>query len=150
MPGRLVVLEEEDAASNAYHINTNLFNGEDKHYLNYRGYMDAPIAGAWKFIPVDGKENVYNIVQNDYQDVHVGWAPYADTDNKNNDETTVGTELRNLAADDLNAQWKLVSRAERMADIPIFSIICNHNQTYTLTAVGVATVVSLGRSIIKH
>ncbi len=115
MPGRLVVLEEEDAASNAYHINTNLFNGEDKHYLNYRGYMDAPIAGAWKFIPVDGKENVYNIVQNDYQDVHVGWAPYADTDNKNNDETTVGTELRNLAADDLNAQWKLVSRAERMA-----------------------------------
>lgn len=36
------------------------------------------------------------------------------------------------------------------ADIPIFSIICNHNQTYTLTAVGVATVVSLGRSIIKH
>ena len=44
MPGRLVVLEEEDAASNAYHINTNLFNGEDKHYLNYRGYMDAPIA----------------------------------------------------------------------------------------------------------
>ncbi len=39
---------------------------------------------------------------------------------------------------------------EMEADIPIFSIICNHNQTYTLTAVGVATVVSLGRSIIKH
>ena len=39
---------------------------------------------------------------------------------------------------------------EKQADIPIFSIICNHNQTYTLTAVGVATVVSLGRSIIKH
>lgn len=39
---------------------------------------------------------------------------------------------------------------QKEADIPIFSIICNHNQTYTLTAVGVATVVSLGRSIIKH
>lgn len=44
----------------------------------------------------------------------------------------------------------LIGLVEREADIPIFSIICNHNQTYTLTAVGVATVVSLGRSIIKH
>ncbi len=44
--------------------------------------------------------------------------------------------------------WKV--KIEYEADIPIFSIICNHNQTYTLTAVGVATVVSLGRSIIKH
>ncbi len=50
-----------------------------------------------------------------------------------------------IVSDDL-----LTWRDEKPADIPIFSIICNHNQTYTLTAVGVATVVSLGRSIIKH
>ncbi len=115
MPGWPVVLEEENADDNAYHLNTNLFNGPEKHYMNYRGYMDCPIAGAWKFIPVEGKENVYNIVQNDYQDVTVIWNPYTDTDGHNNDETTVCTEEHNVDLSNPDAQWKLVSRAEREA-----------------------------------
>ena len=115
MPGWPVVLEEENIEDNAYHINTNLFNGDDNHYLSYRGYMDAPKAGAWKFIPVEGKENVYNIVQNDYKDVTIIWNPDAPTDKGNTDETTVCTEGHNVDLSNPNAQWKLVSRAEREA-----------------------------------
>ena len=116
IPGVEVTLEdggESGAGLKKYLIETGLYNGENSHYLNYRGYMDcAPIDG-FAFIPVEGKENVYNIVQGDYPDVHMAWNPYAGTDQGNNDETTVGTECRNLDPTDLNAQWKLVTREER-------------------------------------
>lgn len=116
-PGVEITLEadEAEAADNKFHIDTHLVNGPEQHYLGYRGYMDSGKAGAWQFVPVEGKENVYNIVQADYPDVHVAWNPYASVDGGHGDETTVGTECRNLQADDLNAQWKLVTRAEREA-----------------------------------
>lgn len=97
-----------------YYIETGLVNG-DNHWLNYRGYMDAPQVDGFAFVPVEGKENVFNIVQGDYPDVHMAWNPDAPTDRGNNDETTVGTECRNLDLADLNAQWKLVTREERAA-----------------------------------
>lgn len=115
MPGLAIILEEEIPAENAYHINTNLYNGEDNHYLNYRGYMDAGKGAPWKFVPVEGKENVYNIIQYDWQDAYVVWYPYASVDQNNGDETTVSTEQRGITPDDPNAQWKLVTRAEREA-----------------------------------
>lgn len=115
MPGIIITLEEENAETGDYHIETGLFNGADNHYLSYRGYMDGGRAGAWRFIPVEGKTNVYTIHQADYPDVHVAWNPYASTDRGVQDETTVGTECRNLDKEDLNAQWKLVSEAERKA-----------------------------------
>lgn len=79
--------------------------------------MDAPKVDDFTFIPVAGKENVYNIVQADYMDALMGWNPYANVDNHPGmaDETTVGTEERNLDPNNLNAQWKLVTRAERDA-----------------------------------
>ena len=118
LPG--IEIELEDAGTSdrtglqKYYIETGLYNGET-HHLNYRGYMDAPQTDGFAFIPVDGKENVFFIVQGDYDDVHMAWDPYASTDTGNNDETTVGTECRNLNPNDLNAQWKLVTRAEREA-----------------------------------
>ena len=116
LPGVEITLEtEEGLPETDFHIETGLYNGENNHYLNYRGYMDAPIAGAWRFLPVEGKENVYNIVQADYPDVHVAWNPWGSVDAGNNDETNVCTEMRDLQADDLNAQWKLVTREEREA-----------------------------------
>lgn len=117
-PGVEITLEAgegcADGSAGSFYIETNLWNGEN-HYLNYRGYMDAPRIDDFGFIPVEGKENVYNIIQADYMDVHMAWNPYASVDAGNADETTVGTECRDLQADDLNAQWKLVTKAEREA-----------------------------------
>ena len=115
MPGVEITLEAGDAENLTFWIDTHLYNGNN-HYLNYRGYMDCPKPeGLWKFVPVEGKTGVYNIVQNDYQDVHVAWNPNASVNEGQGDETTVGTECRDLQADDLNAQWKLVTKEERMA-----------------------------------
>lgn len=118
LPG--VEIELQDAGLNGagqqkYYIETGLIESEERHWLNYRGYMDQTQIDGFTFIPVEGKERVYNIVQGDYTDVHVGWNPYASTDANNNDELTVGTELRNLDPTDLTAQWKLVTREERDA-----------------------------------
>ncbi|MBQ8773106.1 MAG: hypothetical protein IJZ17_01345 [Muribaculaceae bacterium] len=108
--------------------------------------MDAPRYDDFGFIPVEGKENVYNIIQADYMDVHMAWNPYANVDAGNADETTVGTECRDLQADDLNAQWKLVTRAEREAllaeaslenpaDATIYIASPNFNQRENATVV---------------
>lgn len=147
IPGVEITLLNLNEKDGDYTFETGLFNGPDNHYLSYGGYMDGEFKGGeWKFIPVDGKENVFNIVQGDYPDVHVAWNPYAHTDNGNNDETTVGTECRNLDPNDPNAQWKLVTRAEREAllekataenpvDATFFIMSPNFNQRETATAV---------------
>lgn len=120
-PGIEITLEvgegTVDGSSASFYIETGLLNG-DKHHLNYRGYMDAPKIDDFAFIPVAGKENVYNIIQADYMDVYVGWDPYALVDAGNADETTVRTEnvgRPQLNPNDPNNQWKLVTRAERDA-----------------------------------
>ena len=43
----------------------------------------------------------------------MAWNPWAGVDGGQGDETTVGTECRNLDPEDLNAQWKVISVAER-------------------------------------
>lgn len=116
MPGTLIKLEASEM-ENCFHINTGLRNGgtdeNPQQYLSYRGYMDGDKAGTWKFIALgDGK---YNIVQADYPDVFVKFNPSAGTDNGNNDFTTVGTEERNVTENDADAQWVLVTKAERDA-----------------------------------
>lgn len=125
LPG--IEIELQDAGLNGagqqkFYIETGLYNGDDRHYLNYRGYMDATIIDGFTFIPVEGKENVYNIVQGDYTDVHTAWDPFANTDERNNDEWTVGTECRNLDPNDPAAQWKLVTLADREALIETASL----------------------------
>lgn len=115
VPGVEITLEAENPDAGDFHVETGLYNGENQHYLGYRGYMDCAKGGAWRFIPVTGKENVYTIHQADYPDVHVAWNPYASVDQDQGDETTVGTECRNLDENDPNAQWKLVTAAERLA-----------------------------------
>lgn len=116
MPGVEITLEDFGVSDRTglqkYLIETGLYNGE-QHHLNYRGYMDGAAVDGFAFKPVEGKENVFYIVQGDYDDVHMAWNPYASTDRGNNDETTVGTECRNLDPADLNAQWKLVTLDER-------------------------------------
>lgn len=116
VPGVPITLVEGDAANLCFFFDTNLYNGNNNHFLNYRGYMDAgKPAGMWKFVPVEGKKGVYNIVQNDYPDVHIAYNPFASVNDGQSDETTVGTECRDLQPDDLDAQWKLVTKEERLA-----------------------------------
>ena len=116
MPGVEITLLDLNDNGEDFTIETGLYNGPDNHYLSYGGYMDGTFAGGeWKFVPVEGKENVFNIFQGDYPDVHVAWNPWAKVDANNSDETTVGTECRDLDPADENAQWKLVTRAEREA-----------------------------------
>lgn len=110
-----ITLEDADAANNMFHINTHLNNGGENNYMNYRGYMDCGKGSPWTFIPVEGKENVYNIVQTDWPDAYVTWNPYTSVDAGHGDETSVCTEQRGVSSDDLNAQWKLVTREERLA-----------------------------------
>ncbi len=125
MPGIIITLEEENSEDLAFHIDTQLYNGDTKHYMNYMGYLDCDKAGAWKFVPVEGKENVYRIYQYDYynnklQDARITYAPDARVDQEDGDggrtkdETTVTGEFRGdcPAGDD---EWKLVTREEREA-----------------------------------
>lgn len=104
-----------DQGVTKYLIDTGLYNGENNHYLNYRGYMDCPNVDGFGFIPVEGKPGVYNMVQFDYPDVHTEWNPYGSTDGGQNDETNVCTESRNLDPNNPYAQWKLVTREQRAA-----------------------------------
>ncbi len=120
-PGIVVTLEPEEGVADgmSFYINTHLRNGgaddNPSQYLNYRGYCDCAKADDFYFQAVDGKPGVYNILQNDYRDVHMAWNPWASVDTNQGDETTVGTENRNLDPEDLNAQWKVISAAERLA-----------------------------------
>ena len=121
--GKLVTLETDaetadaDTEARTYHINTYLNNGGESQYVNYAGYLDTGKAGKWLFKPVEGKENVYYIIQNDYQDAYWRWDMYAS--HSASDEGSVSTECRSPkfedSLDDLNAQWKLVTKEERMA-----------------------------------
>lgn len=118
-PGIIVTLEPEEGSEEglSFYINTHLRNGgpddNPSQYLNYRGYCDCAGVDDFYFQPVDGKPGVYNILQNDYRDVHMAWNPWAGVDGVQGDETTVGTECRNLDPSDPNTQWKVISVAER-------------------------------------
>ncbi|MBD5247330.1 MAG: hypothetical protein HDS54_04085 [Barnesiella sp.] len=128
VPGIVVTLEPEEGVEDgmSFYINTHLRNGGDdaspNQYLNYRGYGDCAIGDDFYFQPVEGKPGVYNILQNDYRDVHMAWNPWASVDAGQGDETTVGTENRDLDPNDLNAQWKVISAAERLAALDKASV----------------------------
>jgi hypothetical protein len=122
MPGTLITLEAS-GAEDGFFINTHLANGSDdngpKEYLNYRGYMDCSKIDDWRFVEVaDGK---YNIYQYDYSDVYVKYNPDASVNEGQGDWNTVGTEnhlpngQETVDPEDLDAQWILVTPAEREA-----------------------------------
>ena len=111
--GSPITLEEENIEELTFHMATQYFNGENRDYMTYSGYLDGDKAGAWKFVPVEGKENVYFIFQNDYfPDVFWSYNPLARVDSGNSDETTVSTESRDLYIYGEDAYWMLISREE--------------------------------------
>ncbi len=134
MPGTLLTLENIDTPEEPtegeeeqtnrpdpatdFHINTGLRNGgpddNPSQYLGYRGYMDSSKAGAWRFVKLENGN--YNIFQADYPDAFVVFNPDCSVDGGNGDHTTVCTEQRgDIESYNLDAQWKLVTRADRDA-----------------------------------
>ena len=95
----------------------NRFGGKDGNYLGYNGYTDIPGKDVWAFIPVAGKKNVYNIVKGDNHAQGLVFAPQSNTDaDEMMDKefwNTVSVEA--AVAKNANAEWKLVTKAERDA-----------------------------------
>ncbi|MBO7140077.1 MAG: hypothetical protein J6W19_05840 [Prevotella sp.] len=101
---------------NGYMLDTHLNNGfaddgTPKQYLNYGGYMDTDARNLWEFVPVEGKTGVYAIARAngekgpDGQRMLLGYRPgtYGNID----------TDMYGI--DNPNNQWKLVTKAERLA-----------------------------------
>lgn len=95
----------------------NRFGGKDGNYLGYNGYTDIPGKDVWAFIPVAGKKNVYKIVKGDNHAQGLAFAPQSNTDaDEMMDKefwNTVSVEA--AVAKNANAEWKLVTKAERDA-----------------------------------
>ena len=112
VPGVLFTVAAE---GNGFTINR--MGGKDGNYLGYNGYTDIPGKDVWAFVPVAGKANVYNIVKGDNHAQGLAFAPQSNTDA---DEAmdkefwnTVSVEA--TVAKNANAEWKLVTKAERDA-----------------------------------
>ena len=58
-------------------------------FMGYNGFIDCPVDDAWDFVPVEGKQNVYNIVRASYEYTEVV------TDEEGNEtEVTKKTNVR--------------------------------------------------------
>jgi len=62
-----------DVLEKGYCIETFRPNGAigEADFMGYNGFIDCPVDDAWDFVPVEGKENVYNIVRAsvEYEDI---------------------------------------------------------------------------------
>ena len=56
---------EEEEIEGAFYVETYRPNGNigEMDFMGWNGYIDCPMSNAWELIPVEGKQNVYNIAQ---------------------------------------------------------------------------------------
>jgi hypothetical protein len=90
----------------------NFYFGSDYGDFNNSPYVDTNNKAYYRFDAVDGKANVYNIVETASGDL-MGWNPNGKTDGKhywNNISNTAGASTA-----DPNFQWKVITEAERTA-----------------------------------
>lgn len=100
-------------AENGYIIQTHRPNGVEgeNDYANYGGYMDTGNRDTWVFVPVEGKENVYNIRRNGENGENGVYLGYRGGDNQNGYSwCTVDTDMRTAELE--SNQWMLISKAE--------------------------------------
>ena len=84
----------------------------DEQWINFNAYVDTGNQDLWFFEPVEGKENVYNIVVFDRHDLALGYNPYGHTDRGWDYHYPFNVAKEQTDMSDPNNQWKLVSRAE--------------------------------------
>ena len=133
VPGMLFTVAAE---GNGFTINR--MGGKDGNYLGYNGYTDIPGKDVWAFVPVAGKANVYNIVKDDNHAQGLAFAPQSNTDADDAMDkefwNTVSVEAS--VAKNANAEWKLVTKAERDALLATATETRPVDATYLLTGPG--------------
>ncbi|MCF0195691.1 MAG: hypothetical protein HUK03_00320, partial [Bacteroidaceae bacterium] len=102
---------------NTYRINTHRNNGGNLEYMNWGGYVDTDTNDGWQFIPVEGKTNVFHIVQAGRTNGVTGGYNYLglrDGDNQNyvgfNNFNVVDTDMRTPELE--TNQWMVISPEE--------------------------------------
>ena len=133
VPGMLFTVAAE---GNGFTINR--MGGKDGNYLGHNGYTDIPGKDVWAFVPVAGKANVYNIVKGDNHAQGLAFAPQSNTDADDAMDkefwNTVSVEAS--VAKNANAEWKLVTKAERDALLATATETRPVDATYLLTGPG--------------
>lgn len=133
VPGMLFTVAAE---GNGFTINR--MGGKEGNYLGYNGYTDIPGKDVWAFVPVAGKANVYNIVKGDNHAQGLAFAPQSNTDADDAMDkefwNTVSVEAS--VAKNANAEWKLVTKAERDALLATATETRPVDATYLLTGPG--------------
>ena len=133
VPGMLFTVAAE---GNGFTINR--MGGKDGNYLGYNGYTDIPRKDVWAFVPVAGKANVYNIVKGENPAQGLAFAPQSNTDADDAMDkefwNTVSVEAS--VAKNANAEWKLVTKAERDALLATATETRPVDATYLLTGPG--------------
>ena len=133
VPGVLFTIATE---GNGFTINR--FGGKDGNFLGYNGYTDIPEKNVWAFVPVAGKANVYNIVKGDNHVQGLAFAPQSNTDA----DEAMDKEFWNTVSVDAtvtnnaNAEWKLVTKAERDALLATATETRPVDATYLLVGPG--------------
>ena len=133
IPGVLFTIATE---GNGFTINR--FGGKDGNFLGYNGYTDIPEKNVWAFVPVAGKANVYNIVKGDNHVQGLAFAPQSNTDA----DEAMDKEFWNTVSVDAtvtnnaNAEWKLVTKAERDALLATATETRPVDATYLLVGPG--------------
>ena len=79
-------------------------------WLNYGGYVDTGGQDTWHFLPVAGKDNVYNISSTGEDGYLLGYDPNGRTDGKKY-WSTIAIDRTGL--DNPMNQWKVITPAER-------------------------------------
>ncbi len=133
IPGVLFTVATE---GNGFTINR--FGGKDGNFLGYNGYTDIPGKDVWAFVPVAGKANVYYIVKGDNHAQGLAFAPQSNTDA----DEAMDKEFWNTVSVDAtvtnnaNAEWKLVTKAERDALLATATETRPVDATYLLVGPG--------------
>jgi hypothetical protein len=79
-------------------------------WLNYGGYVDTGGQDAWHFLPVEGKQNVYNISSTGNDGYLLGYDANGNTDGKHY-WSTIAIDRTGL--DNPMNQWKVITATER-------------------------------------
>ena len=90
--------------------NFKMKTGRGGGWLSYNGYVDTGNQDVWHFLPVSGKENVYNISSTGNDGFLLGYDPNGDTHGKHY-WSTIAIDRTGL--DNPMNQWKVITPAER-------------------------------------
>ncbi len=98
---------------NGYVIETYRPNGNigEADFANYGGYIDTGNQDVWVFVPVEGKQNVYNIRRNGENGENGVYLGYRGGDNQNGYSwNVVDSDMRTAELE--SNQWMLITKAE--------------------------------------